>query len=1003
MDVDAEELDDESILTAWKKLQSDFGKLQSDGALLHLHAEQCPEFQTDRAMALARISPTFHTVRGNQGWLWWIDCKSEFSRTFVQLANAAGTAICRTKSVYSYSNAGKEELVTPRRRESSFIAEWLSLVLTEARSSGESFPTPRGHVVEQPAAVSLRLCEQKIYHLANPNSVHRSSFIDSLSRFQQSHNRAGLRRRGSSNPNTVAIDSFRLRRPEESLARMFPKMPPTAIIGIESVNVTVIAEELWRCWETTLYEVAARLSKFVTNEQTPWLTTTYWPNLAGCLKRTWMLLPFDCDLLNCSADERKALSDLNCLINDLWDEYRPNDSSNRSYPLALEDELRFGDMVAKFDQMRAGYNETSATAEQHQSITNESPQDVTKESTSKLQLGHNLRIRISPTRDGQRQLAAVQLFNAGPRPFYVSDSYATWGSNGHEIATFGLVCVKGSLPKRLEDQEAINLIVDISNHSIEELTALGVCDGENRPWPAERKMLQTFIQTALQHQSPLSQEPPVVTTQSPSGDQPRTRESLFLSEDPKHIEADLINGTNVLEGVEVVFRYRSSGDELDLSEHEATPGWEQYATRILSEFRDFRKVALPVGAILFDSRSPGLKLNDAPADHLKQGKSLVASSSVLLELSQILDATTFQPIAGLFPFLDRNGKPMTFPNGKPIAFKCSLIRFYEFVKVAQGVTDDRKLLTSRLIELCAEAGQLLLQLPTECLKALWHRWGMTRKLPDQGEYSWLDAVFEFEWSSPKTKLARGDVIRQVWRSDGYSSLVLKDCGLFPRAHLNTWGSSEEYFTHQFPTEAGYPFQWGSELNDVVGSSIRLLEFIISSRWDKQLPEKAEIKMSVASIDKQNPVSRGEDVFISYAHKDKAFLNQFLTHLRPFNRSGAINVWCDKDIAPGEKWFDEIKTAMSRAKVAVMLVSPHFLESDFIHHEELTPLLKAASERGVKILWVCIRACAFKETILKDYQAILPPEKPLAQMKANRDAAWVKVCEYIKSTAMPNAD
>jgi internalin A len=78
------------------------------------------------------------------------------------------------------------------------------------------------------------------------------------------------------------------------------------------------------------------------------------------------------------------------------------------------------------------------------------------------------------------------------------------------------------------------------------------------------------------------------------------------------------------------------------------------------------------------------------------------------------------------------------------------------------------------------------------------------------------------------------------------------------------------------------------------------------------------------------------------------------------------------------------------------VSPNFLASDFIHEHELTPILKKAEAGGVRILWVQIRASAYMETSLKNYQAVVsPPEKPLAEMKAKRDQAWLRVCEEIK--------
>ena len=140
----------------------------------------------------------------------------------------------------------------------------------------------------------------------------------------------------------------------------------------------------------------------------------------------------------------------------------------------------------------------------------------------------------------------------------------------------------------------------------------------------------------------------------------------------------------------------------------------------------------------------------------------------------------------------------------------------------------------------------------------------------------------------------------------------------------------------------------------------------------------------------------DQVFISYSHQDERFLNELRTHLKPYLRTGAFRAWSDKQIEAGSEWFDKIKTALSEASVAVMLVSPGFLASDFIDEHELGPILKEADTGGVKILWVLIRDCSYHETRLRDYQAVVsPPAAPLATMKpAKRDTAWRKVCEAI---------
>jgi TIR domain len=153
-----------------------------------------------------------------------------------------------------------------------------------------------------------------------------------------------------------------------------------------------------------------------------------------------------------------------------------------------------------------------------------------------------------------------------------------------------------------------------------------------------------------------------------------------------------------------------------------------------------------------------------------------------------------------------------------------------------------------------------------------------------------------------------------------------------------------------------------------------------------------------------PPPARDQVFISYIQKDRKWCDDLDTHLKPYLRDGSITSWSDQQIAPGSQWFTEIESALTNSKIGVLLVSPDFLASDFIHEHELGSLLKKAEEGGVRILWVPVRDSAYKQTPLKNYQAVLDPGKALAAMtKAKRDQAWVKICEEIQKAANSGAD
>lgn len=147
------------------------------------------------------------------------------------------------------------------------------------------------------------------------------------------------------------------------------------------------------------------------------------------------------------------------------------------------------------------------------------------------------------------------------------------------------------------------------------------------------------------------------------------------------------------------------------------------------------------------------------------------------------------------------------------------------------------------------------------------------------------------------------------------------------------------------------------------------------------------------------INRGtmrNQIFISYSHKDSEWLDKLKTHLKPLERNHSISMWDDTKILAGSKWKIEIQNALKTAKVAILLVSPDFLASDFIANHELPHLLNAAEKEGLTIIWIAVRPSLYAKTELAEFQSVNNPSMPLSSLTRSKvDKILVQIAEQVE--------
>ena len=145
----------------------------------------------------------------------------------------------------------------------------------------------------------------------------------------------------------------------------------------------------------------------------------------------------------------------------------------------------------------------------------------------------------------------------------------------------------------------------------------------------------------------------------------------------------------------------------------------------------------------------------------------------------------------------------------------------------------------------------------------------------------------------------------------------------------------------------------------------------------------------------DPVRR-RGIFVSYSHEDADWLARFSARFSAEVGGQLIRVWDDRRIEPGDRWLREITRAIEEARVAVLLVTPRFLESRFIREVELPALLEAARAGRLRILWIPVERTSHSGTELRSIQALIDPARPIAEASPEqRGEFWSDACRRVR--------
>jgi TIR domain len=137
-----------------------------------------------------------------------------------------------------------------------------------------------------------------------------------------------------------------------------------------------------------------------------------------------------------------------------------------------------------------------------------------------------------------------------------------------------------------------------------------------------------------------------------------------------------------------------------------------------------------------------------------------------------------------------------------------------------------------------------------------------------------------------------------------------------------------------------------------------------------------------------------NIFLSYSHQDEPLKDQLNVFLAPLRRNGKIAVWHDHQILPGQEWDAAIKQELTEADIILLLVSPHFLASDYIWQHEISKAMERHERRETTVVPIILKPCDWTEMPFAKLQALPRNAKPVTQ-HTDQDEAFMDVVKGIK--------
>ncbi|MGF1728469.1 toll/interleukin-1 receptor domain-containing protein [Photobacterium kasasachensis] len=136
------------------------------------------------------------------------------------------------------------------------------------------------------------------------------------------------------------------------------------------------------------------------------------------------------------------------------------------------------------------------------------------------------------------------------------------------------------------------------------------------------------------------------------------------------------------------------------------------------------------------------------------------------------------------------------------------------------------------------------------------------------------------------------------------------------------------------------------------------------------------------------------VFFSYCHTDEGLRNELEVHLSMLKRQGLISAWHDRRIVVGSEIDQEISQNLENADIILLLISAHFLASNYCYEKEMARAIEKHNAGEAKVIPVILQPCDWHSAPFGKLLAT-PTDGKAVTMFANQQEALSIVAKDVR--------